>query len=85
MGSRGVGWIPLGDGKPEADEFSASLAYQVLWTEQPIFVEDAQSDRFFSQQASVRALDSVMLMPSDAYQPLPLSVPKSMSASVPWS
>ena len=46
-----------GMGEDEADEFSASLAYQVLWTGRPIFVEDAQSDRFFSQQASVRALD----------------------------
>ncbi|MDB5100471.1 MAG: two component, sigma54 specific, transcriptional regulator, Fis family, partial [Cyanobacteria bacterium RYN_339] len=41
----------------EADAFSSSLAYQVLWTEAPLFVEDAQTDSFFSRQASVLALD----------------------------
>jgi GAF domain-containing protein len=41
----------------EADDFSSSLAYQVLWTEEPLFVEDAQSDGHFAGQASIRALD----------------------------
>ncbi len=49
--------VYYGMSEDDADEFSASLAYQVLWNERPMFVEDAQSDRFFSQQASVRALD----------------------------
>ncbi|MFP5502200.1 MAG: GAF domain-containing protein, partial [Candidatus Sericytochromatia bacterium] len=37
--------------------FSASLAYQVLWSEESLFVEDAQADGQFAGQASVRALD----------------------------
>lgn len=41
----------------DADEFSGSLAYEVLWRERPLYVEDAQIDRYFKQQASVRALD----------------------------
>lgn len=49
--------VVYGMGADEADAFSSSLAYQVLWSEEPLFVEDAQSDTFFSRQASVRALD----------------------------
>lgn len=40
----------------DTDEFSSSLAYQVLFGGESLFVEDAQTDGFFSQQASVRAL-----------------------------
>ena len=41
----------------DADEFSASLAYEILWRGRPMYVEDAQMDRYFRAQASVRALD----------------------------
>jgi GAF domain-containing protein len=38
------------------DEFSSGLAYQVLWSGEPLFVEDASSHTEFMGRASVQAL-----------------------------
>jgi tetratricopeptide (TPR) repeat protein len=49
----------------EDDGFSASVAEQVLWTGEPVFVEDASLDEALSQHQSVQALAlrSVLAVP----------------------
>lgn len=47
------------------DEFSSGLAYQVLWSGEPLFVEDASSHTEFMGRASIQALElrSVVAVP----------------------
>lgn len=47
------------------DEFSSSLAHQVLWSGEPLFVEDASSHTAFASRDSVQALSlrSVVAVP----------------------
>lgn len=40
----------------ESDAFSTSLAQQVLWSGEPLYVEDAQSDAQLGTKASIQAL-----------------------------
>lgn len=47
------------------DEFSSSLAHQVLWSGEPVFIEDASSDVQFASRDSIQALKlrSVVAVP----------------------
>jgi GAF domain-containing protein len=45
-----------GMNEEEGDAYSSSLAYQVLWSGEPVFVEDAQADASLGTKASVQAL-----------------------------
>ncbi|MFP5500874.1 MAG: GAF domain-containing protein, partial [Candidatus Sericytochromatia bacterium] len=54
-----------GMGEDDSDAFSSSLAYQVLWNGEPLFVEDAQSHAELGMQKSIQALSlrSVLGLP----------------------
>jgi serine/threonine-protein kinase len=54
-----------GMSEEEGDAYSSTLAYQVLWSGEPVFVEDAQADAELGNKASIQALSlrSVLGMP----------------------
>ncbi|HEY9722968.1 MAG TPA: tetratricopeptide repeat protein, partial [Oscillatoriaceae cyanobacterium] len=54
-----------GMAEDESDAFSTSLAQQVLWNGEPLYIEDAQSDARLGTQASIQtlALRSVVGVP----------------------
>jgi tetratricopeptide (TPR) repeat protein len=45
-----------GAGDAEPDEYSTSLAYRVLWSGEPLLIEDVSTDQELANQASVQAL-----------------------------
>jgi GAF domain-containing protein len=45
-----------GMSEEEGDAYSSTLAYQVLWSGEPVFIEDAQADTDLGSKASIQAL-----------------------------